>query len=167
MTINDIVKDNDNYNDNYEYYYYLSSNTSDSNIENWVKIDGKQIENGKIAFEINTQDVKDYEELANVNNLYLYIREVAIKGGNQTVVVSKAMEVDSEGKMETYLDNVKVNNNNSNTNNDNKKDDKDNTTISGDLPKTGVRNILGVILVIAIIGGIAYIRYKYLSKYVK
>lgn len=167
VTINDIVKDNDNYNDNYEYYYYLSSNTSDSNIENWVKIDGKQIENGKMAFEINTQDVKDYEELANVNNLYLYIREVAIKGGNQTVVVSKAMEVDSEGKIETYLDNVKVNNNNSNTNNDNKKDDKDNTTISGDLPKTGVRNILGVILVIAIIGGIAYIRYKYLSKYVK
>ena len=167
VTINDIVKDNDNYNDNYEYYYYLSSNTSDSNIENWVKIDGKQIENGKMAFEINTQDVKDYEELANVNNLYLYIREVAIKGGNQTVVVSKAMEVDSEGKIETYLDNVKVNNNNSNTNNDNKKDDKDNTTISGDLPKTGVRNILGVVLVIAIIGGIAYIRYKYLSKYVK
>lgn len=167
VTINDIVKDNDNYNDNYEYYYYLSSNTSDSNIENWVKIDGKQIENGKMAFEINTQDVKDYEELANVNNLYLYIREVAIKGGNQTVVVSKAMEVDSEGKIETYLDNVKVNNNNSNTNNENKKDDKDNTTISGDLPKTGVRNILGVVLVIAIIGGIAYIRYKYLSKYVK
>lgn len=167
VTINDIVKDNDNYNDNYEYYYYLSSNTSDSNIENWVKIDGKQIENGKMAFEINTQDVKNYEELANVNNLYLYIREVAIKGGNQTVVVSKAMEVDSEGKIETYLDNVKINNNNSNTNNDNKKDDKDNTTISGDLPKTGVRNILGVVLVIAIIGGIAYIRYKYLSKYVK
>ena len=77
------------------------------------------------------------------------------------------MEVDSEGKMETYLDNVKVNNNNSNTNNDNKKDDKDNTTISGDLPKTGVRKILLIILVIAIIGGIAYIRYKYLSKYVK
>ena len=165
VTINDIVKDRDN--DNYEYYYYLSSNTSDSNIENWVKIDGKQIENGKITFEINTQDVKNYEELANVNNLYLYIREVAIKGGNQTVVVSKAMEVDSEGKIETYLDNVKINNNNSNTNNDNKKDDKDNTTISGDLPKTGVRNILGVVLVIAIIGGIAYIRYKYLSKYVK
>lgn len=165
VTINDIVKENGN--DNYEYYYYLSSNVSDTNIENWVKIDGKQIENGKMAFEINTQDVKDYEELANVNNLYLYIREVAIKGGNQTVVVSKAMEVDSEGKMETYLDNEKVNNNNSNTNNDNKKDDKDNTTISGDLPKTGVRNILGVVLVIAIIGGIAYIRYKYLSKYVK
>lgn len=169
-------------NDSYEYYYYISSNQDERSIQNWVKITEKQTENDKIKFAINTKDINNCAELIDSNSLYLYIKEVAKKGGDQLVLVSKAMEMSINEKVEIYLDNAKVNNSNSgndynpgnNTNQEN--NEKPNTTNqSGDttiaqdkLPYTGIRNLLILALVIIIVAGIIiYNRYKDISNYVK
>ena len=75
--------------------------------------------------------------------------------------ISKAIKMDSDVKIETYLDNVKVNNSNSS----NKLED---TTIATNrLPNTGIKTALILISIISVVGILVYIRYKKLSKYVK
>lgn len=152
-------------NDNCTYYYYLSPNNNEDNIQDWVKITESQSSNDKLEFKINTKDIKNYEELMSSKTLYLYVREVAVKGGNQSVFVTKGINMDSDIKVETYLDNVKI----ENKNDDNKKTDvKDDTMAPNEIPQTGVKSvIIIIILVIGALGSIFYIRYKQISKYVK
>lgn len=151
-------------NDNCTYYYYLSKNNNEDNIQNWVKITENQSSNDKLEFKINTKDIKNYEELMSSKTLYLYVREVAVKGGNQSVFVTKGINMDSDIKVETYLDNVKI----ENKNDDNKKTDvKDDTMAPNEIPQTGVKSVIIIILVIGALGSIFYIRYKQISKYVK
>ena len=74
--------------------------------------------------------------------------------------------MDTDIKVETYLDNVKI----ENKNDDNKKTDvKDDTMAPNEIPQTGVKSviIIIIILVIGALGSIFYIRYKQISKYVK
>lgn len=169
ITLNGIIRNTEN--DGYEYYYYLSSNQDEDNIQNWVKISENQTANDKLEFKINTKDINNYSEISDSNTLYLYIREVAIKGGNQLVSISKAMEMDSEVTVEIYLDNAKVNNVNSGnsmqTGNTTGNTEVNTTVALKRLPKAGVRNILILILIVSVIGIVVYIRYKNLSKYVK
>ena len=158
MTMSEIVKNTEN--DSCEYYYYLSKNQSESLIQDWIKITEKQAEDDKVKFTINTKDIKNYEELMNSKTLYLYVKEVAKKGGNQAVYTTKAISMESNVKIETYLDNKKIENNNS--------DKKDNTVAPGKIPQTGTRNVVIVVaILIGISGAIFYIKYNKISKYVK
>lgn len=158
MTMSEIVKNTEN--DSCEYYYYLSKNQSESLIQEWIKITEKQAEDDKVKFTINTKDIKNYEELMNSKTLYLYVKEVAKKGGNQAVYTTKAISMESNVKIETYLDNKKIENNNS--------DKKDNTVAPGKIPQTGTRNVVIVVaILIGISGAIFYIKYNKISKYVK
>ena len=92
--------------------------------------------------------------------LYLYVKEVAKKGGNQAVYTTKAINMESDVKIETYLDNEKIENNNS--------DKKDDTVAPGKIPQTGTRNVvIVVVILIGISGAIFYIKYNKISKYVK
>lgn len=159
ITVKGITKNAEN--DKYEYYYYLSLNQDENNIEDWVKIAENQTSNNELQFKINTKDINNYEELANSNTLYLYIKEVVTKGENQSVAISKAIKMDSDVKIETYLDNVKVNNSNSS----NKLEDT--TIATNKLPNTGIKTALILISIISVVGILVYIRYKKLSKYVK
>lgn len=97
--------------------------------------------------------------------LYLYVREVAVKGGNQSVFVTKGINMDSDIKVETYLDNVKI----ENKNDDNKKTDvKDDTMAPNEIPQTGVKSVMNNnISNRSFRIRIFYIRYKQISKYVK
>lgn len=168
ITVDKISKNN--VNDSYEYYYYLSSNKDENNIENWVKISEYNSSDNKIQFKMDTRDIKNYAELSTSNNLYLYIKEVAIKGGNQSVKVSKAMQLNSDVTVETYLDGAKVTNSNAGnkvpTTNDSK-NDTDKTKAPGILPNTGAGSIIVIVLIVLIAGTIFFIRYKNLSKYIK
>lgn len=167
MTIDGIIRNTEN--DDFEYYYYLSPNQDENDIQDWVKIDEKQMSNDKLTFEINTKEIKNFEEVSDSSNLYLYIKEVAIKGGNQSVLVSKPMKMSSDIDMEIYLDNVKIDNVNSgnNGNSEGADDEKDDTRSPQKLPESGVVNVLILILIISILGIVFYIKYKNLSKYVK
>lgn len=159
VTVNGITKNPEN--DSYEYYYYLSSNQDENNIENWVKIKEEQTSGNELKFEINTKDINNYEELSNATTLYLYIKEVAIKGEDQSVATSKAIKMDSDVTVETYLDNAKINNVNSSN------QAEDTTVATNKLPNTGVKTALILMLIVLVVGIVVYIRYKNLSKYVK
>ena len=148
LEINNISRNTEN--DSYEYYYYLSANQEENDIENWVKITEKQDANDKLTFTINTKDIKNYAEIANSDVLYVYIKEVAKKGGNQSVLVSKSIKIDSDYTIETYLDNNKVNGVSIESDNQN---GKDNTTATGIIPQTGSKITMFVIIgIIASIG---------------
>ena len=159
-------------NDKVEYYYYISSNKEEQNINNWIKITEEQNSNDKLQFTIDTRQIADYAKIADENVIYLYVKEVAVKGGDQSVAVSKALSLESDVKVETYVDNAKKENVNSGNTETSKPDDtdntKDNTTASGKLPQTGVQaTIVIAILLTLVIGIIVYHRYRDLSKYVK
>lgn len=159
ITLSDILKNTENA--KFDYYYYLSTEQNENNIQDWVKINEEQKTDGKIEFEINTKDIKNYEKLIDADNLYLYIKEVIQKEGNQSVEVTKPIEVKLDVTIEKYLDNAKVNNSKS----DNK---EDNTIAKDNLPKTGVRGVLVfTIVIILTLGVIFYVRYRVLKSYIK
>lgn len=94
-------------NDSMEYYYYLSSDSSLSNITDWIKISEKQDNNDKISFRIDTRKCKNYEELLKAENLYLYVKEVATKGNLSSNNISSALKVENKGSVDVYIDNKK------------------------------------------------------------
>lgn len=175
-------------NDKLEYYYYLSSSKNDKNISNWIKITESQNSNNKLEFTIDSRNVANYNELAKSDVVYLYVKEVAVKGGNQSVAISDAMKLETDKNIEVYENNIKkentkqdsVNINNSTDtdksktdesqtgiSNSNKETLKDNTTATGKLPQTGVKiTVIFVTVVVLGIGIFLYVRYKNLSKYV-
>ncbi len=153
-------------NDNYEYFYFLSSSQDEFAINDWVKITDYTSSDNKLQFKINSKDIKNYDKLLSSNNdLFLYVKEVAIKGSNQSVVVSKPMKINADTNFEFYLNDVEI-------------DTLVQQTITptnavqskapGILPNTGIGSILIIVLVIVILGGtIFYVRYKFLNKYIK
>ena len=113
--------------------------------------------------------MKNYSEIYDAQTVYIYIKEVAKKGGNQAVLMSKSIEMKANVLGEVYLDNVKINNSNSgNSNNSGTSNkDEDKTIAQNKLPHAGVRNIMIFVSIILVIGIIFYARYKNLSKYIK
>ena len=90
------------------------------NINNWIKISEKQEDNNKIKFVIDTRNIENYNEISSESVAYLYIKEVAKKGGNQSITVSKSMKLETDSSIETYVDDVKkekIQSNNSNNSN--------------------------------------------------
>lgn len=177
-------------NDKLEYYYYLSSSKNDKNISNWIKITESQNSNNKLEFTIDSRNIANYDELAKSDVVYLYVKEVAIKGGNQSVAVSDAMKLETDKNVEVYENNMKkentkqesvdINNNGTDAgkskndesqtgiSNSNKEILKDNTTATGKLPQTGVKiTVIFVTIIVLGIGIFLYVRYRNLSKYVK
>lgn len=155
-------------NDSYEYFYYLSPNQNENNIQDWVKIKEEQAANDKLQFVINTKDVKNYAQITNNEATYIYIKEVVKKGGNQSVVISKAMKIGTDGVTpEVYLDNVKQGNERPPNNPEKPNNGGDNTISTTIIPNAGTIGIFVVITIVSVIGIVGYIRYKNLSKYVE
>jgi len=153
-------------NDKVEYYYYLSPDNDKENITDWVKITESQNSNDKLQFTINSKDIENYNEISDETVLYLYIKEVAVKGGNQSVAISNGIKLESDVKVETYVDNAKKEN--AQSSNSESGDSKDKTTANGKLPQTGEK--MTIILLIVLVSTIVifiYSKYKNLSKYIK
>ena len=180
-------------NDSYEYYYYLSQDGNLKSITDWVKIKESQDANDKLKFKIDSRDISNYSQISKVKDLYIYIKESVIKGGNQSVVVSNAIKFEIEdSKIDTYVDNVKKQNDdgqnsNQNNNDNNEKTEingtqgttsnnkggetqdpvKDSTTSNTNLPATGKSFLVVAIIAIIAVGIVIFIRYEVLNKYVK
>lgn len=166
VEINNIVRNLSN--DKVEYYYYLSTVQDEENITEWVKITEEQNSNEKLHFTINSKDISNYEDISKENVLYLYVKEVAIKGGDQKVTISNALSMESDVKVETYVDNAKKENVNSgntsnNNNNSNNNGDKDNTVANGKLPQAGGTTVFSIIFATILIGGFFYFKYNNLK----
>lgn len=132
-------------NDKVEYYYYLSSNANEENITEWNKVTNTQNDNNKIQVTIDSRNIPNYNKIASEDVVYLYIKEVAVKGGNQSIAISKAMKLESDNdNIETYMNDTK----------------KDNTTASGILPQAGTAPIVLIgITLIFVVTVICYIKY--------
>ncbi len=71
--------------------------------------------------------------------------------------------MESDVKVETYVDNAKkenINSGNSNNNGNNSSSgNKDTTVANGKIPQTGVTSVICIILIFALIGGFCYFKY--------
>ena len=151
----------------YDYYYYLSGTQGDKNINNWKETNIEKEKDGTYSITINvkSEELDDFNDIAESDNLYLYIREVA-KLNQKEVENVTTLNVENDSETECYIDGKKVGGIEDVLNynkNDNNKDD--NTIASGILPYTG-RTILIVIGILALgaTGGFAYYRYKNIDR---
>lgn len=161
MEISNIVTATQN--ENMEYYYYLSSTPSEGNIANWIKLEQFKILDNKLAFEINTLEVSNYEELANANTIYLYLKEVATRNNMKAEKITKAVSLEiSNMNIEEYVDGKKKADVNSDTITDTTPGQNvDNTLALEKIPNAGKSAlILFVTLVIILVGRLTYLRYK-------
>lgn len=143
-------------NDSVEYYYHLSANADEKDIENWVKITDTQDSNNKLQFVIDSGNVSNYKEIESEDVTYIYIKEVATKGENQSTVISNSMKLETNNNVETYVDDVKKENLQSSNSNDV-------TIATGKLPKAGIsiKIILTIIVIVSVveIGIFIYLKY--------
>lgn len=147
-------------NDKVEYYYYLSPYENEQNIENWTKISEVQTANSQLQFEIDSRKMSNFAEISNENSLYLYIKEVAIKGGDQRVFFTQPLKVESNIEAEIFVDGVKIQTST--------KPGNDSTTAPGKIPQTGIKITLMISIVAVLgLGIVLYVRYKKLSNKMK
>ena len=88
----------------------MSANADEKDIENWVKITDTQDSNNKLQFVIDSRNVSNYKEIESEDVTYIYIKEVATKGENQSTVISNSMKLETNNNVETYVDDVKKEN---------------------------------------------------------
>lgn len=147
-------------NDKLEYYYALSGN-SKADIKNWVKIDNIKEENGKLFFEINTLNISNFAEVADAENLYLYIKEVATRNDMSKELITSGISLEmGNADIEIYNDGKIVEVETPGT--DSKPGEQpDDTLAPGTIPNAG-KSLLIIALAFAVfvIGRIAYLRYK-------
>ena len=160
----------------YTYYYYISGTQGDDNITDWTETETVKESDGtySIILNIKSEELQNYTEIVESDNLYVYIREVA-EVNQQSAEQIVTLEVDNQVEPECYIDGVMVgtiedvlnynNDHNNNTNNENKNQNRDNTVASGILPHAGgiTFKIIVAILIIAF-GGFAYYRYKNIDR---
>ena len=159
----------------YTYYYYVSGTQGDKNITDWIKTEAVKESDGtySITLDLKSEELQNYTEIAESDNLYVYIKEVA-EINQQSTEQIVTLEVDNQVESECYIDGVMVgdiddvlnynsSNNSNNTNNANQ--NKDNTVASGKLPYAG-KMAFGITLIILIMafGGFAYYRYKNIDR---
>ena len=170
-------------NDKLEYYYYLSNNKNENNITKWVKIKEEQNDENKLIFSINSKDIENFEEISGDKNIYLYIKEVAVKENDKKEFIYVEEVTDIDFEIELYIDDVLAerykngqtekytyneNHKQNNAPNSTKEENEDGTLANSELPKTGVKEkIIMCIIIISLIGSIGFIRYKNINKYVK
>ena len=158
----------------YTYYYHLSGTQGDKNITDWIKTEAVKQSDGTytITLNITSEALQNYPEIAESDNLYVYIREVAeINQQSDEQIVT--LEVDNQVEPECYIDGVMVGgiedvlnyNNHNHSNSGNINQNRDNTVATGILPYAGgfTFKIIIAILIIAF-GGFAYYRYKNIDR---
>lgn len=151
-------------NDAVEYYYCLSTNANEQNINDWTKITEIQNSENKIQFTIDSRKVLNYNEIASEKVIYLYIKEVAKKGGNQSIEISKSIKLETDINIETYVNDIKkedIKTDQLDSSNSNQ-----NITIPKELPHAGIKTISIILIsIIIVVSIILYIKYKKLGKY--
>ena len=167
----DGIKIGDESND-YKHYYYLSGTQGDKEIETWKETEIKKEADGTYSITINikSEDLENYDELIESDNLYLYIKEIASVEDKEIETIN-TLEVENEAEAKCYIDGEYVggiddvlNYNKDKENNDNQ-NNGDETTAPGKLPYAG-RTILIVITLVALIATatFAYHRYKNIDR---
>lgn len=159
-------------NDNYEHYFYISSDANKTDIpeSKWEKVDSFERQaDGTYTIKLTINKESQLSDFTDDSqNAYLYIKEVATKGTKTSTVISNAMPVDidtSDLEFNTENDGDKVVIYNpqiqgGNASTSTSTSSTDNTTAVTYLPKTGIKTVLVVIGVLAIVFVITYVKYR-------
>ena len=149
-----------------EYYYYLSDKKgiSQSSIKNWIKFTLNS--DGTATLNVDSRNINNFKEISEKENLYIYIKEVSTLNNKSTNVVNM-ISIDNNTKLQTYLDDKKV----EEKANETKEEEKENKTVTDDttaknkIPQAGAK-VGGIALFIGIIiiGGISYYRYRNIDR---
>lgn len=103
VDINNIIKSTKN--DILLYNYYLSSNNNETEIADWVEINELQEAENEMSFEINTEEISNYQQIKDSKILYLYIREIATINDISRENVTSAIELNLENiSIEEFID---------------------------------------------------------------
>lgn len=163
--------------DTYTYSYYLSGKQGEKDITGWIKIDTNNViknDDGTITanIEVNTQDLPNRLELANEDNLYLYLKEDASINGttiSMTSATKSALTTSSEPTI--YIDDVSEGTKTEVTDkiitieSSKTQGSTDTTTAKTSIPQTGENIIIGFGICVLVIAGIwLFARYKMLDK---
>lgn len=163
--------------DIYTYYYHISGKQGENNITDWTEVKATRENDGtySILCHIKSEELENFEQIVESDNLYVYIKEVA-EVNQQKAEQIVTLEVDNQTEPKCYIDGVMIggiedilnynNQNNSNyENQENINQNKDNTVATSVLPHAGgmTFKIIFVVLLIAC-GGFAYYRYKNIDR---
>lgn len=150
-------------NDSLSYSYYLSSKQAIGNIpeSDWIKLDNVQINNGKLTFQINTKDLKNYDEVSKSDNLYLYVKEIAIRENQTKILITDSMDISKTEQKEEYVDGVKKEETPSNGANTSQ---GDGSIAEGKYPFTGKVIIFFAIIAIIGMGTYGFVKYRTIDK---
>ena len=163
IEINNIKKAEEN--DKYEYYYCLSTNKTKVDYDNWIKIENGEIVNDKFKFNIDTRDLKNYGDVSDDSAVFLFIKEVVVKQGQQKTITTSGIsfEPSDDVPFEFYIDDVKFE--------DiiiepvvDKIDEVDDTVSDRELPNTGTQILFILITFLIIYGTIKIIKYRGLKE---
>lgn len=150
----------------HKYYWYLSGTQGDKNIpeKSWIEINSDKIKKQSdgtytIDIQIDSRKVSNINEIAESDNLYLYIKEIATIDNNKiSQIITKLVKSDVQVEEDTS-DKI------DNTLNNNEIESNDETTSQEKLPNAGL-DIKMIILVIGIviIARFSYWRFKNIDK---
>ena len=159
-------------NNNYTYYYYLSGTQGDTNIPSsaWKEATIQQESDGtySIIFDITLAELEEYDSLAEAENVFLYIKEIAEVNNNITETIT-TLEVENNAEIAFYVDGEKIE--------IDSLDEilerieytgpyyDDSTTATRILPQTGTISLIIALCAIVVIGGgYSYYRYKNIDR---
>lgn len=150
-------------NDSLSYAYYLSSKQSIGNIpeSDWIKLENVQIENGKLTFQINTKDLTNYDEVSKSDNLYLYIKETAVRENQTKILITGSMNISKPEQKEEYVDGIKKETKPANGGNPSAGDD---SIADGKYPFTGKVIVFFAAIVIISLGAYGFVKYRTIDK---
>lgn len=146
--------------DLYTYYYHISGKQGETNLskDDWAAVDSTSVVKNldgtlSINLEINSKDLKNYAELVDADNLYLYLKEVASNNGTAVESIN-TMQINNTSETTYYVNDIKAGSLADVTSG------KDFTTASNKIPQTGnVPIIVVIILGMFIIGMGTYFAY--------
>ena len=152
----------------YTYYYYISGVQGEKNIKDW-KIAKANIEDDgtySITIDINSDNLQNEEEIAESDNLYVYIKEIA-KMNNKQIETIKTLEVKNTTEAVIYVDGKKLGNTGEVVEETISEETniKDNTVATTAIPQTGLIPIILIfIITVSVVGGISYYKFRNIDK---
>ena len=158
----------------YTYYYHLSGTQGDTNITNWKTAESKIVD-GKCILTINakSQDLDNFSEIVQSDNLYVYIKEMAELGQYNKEQV-KTLSAKKDDSTEIYIEDEKIGNVKDLIDNGSEQKENTNNTMEGETDKTVAKKILPrtgstmfkvlLLCAIMIFGGFTFYRYKNIDK---
>ena len=123
----------------YKHYYYISGTQGDKDITDWKETKLTRESDGtySITLKIKTEEINNLEEIAESENLYVYIREIA-QIDQKEVENIITLQAEDQSEVECYVDGEYMGNiddfleynNSNNTNNSDINQNRDNTVVT-------------------------------------